>query len=45
MKIPIITAFGDNDPVTIGGEAFFIKNFIGCVGMPHRIIKGAAHFI
>ena len=42
---PFLTAFGDSDPVTKGGEKRFIKSVPGAAGQTHPIIQGAGHFI
>jgi len=41
---PFVTAFGDSDPITKGGDAPFVKLVPGAAGQPHRTIEGAAHF-
>jgi haloalkane dehalogenase len=42
---PVLTAFGDSDPVTGGAERAFQKLVPGAKGQPHTIIKGAGHFL
>ena len=42
---PFITAYGDSDPVTRGGEKRFIESVPGAKGQAHTIIEGAGHFI
>jgi haloalkane dehalogenase len=42
---PFLTAFGDHDPITGGGDKRFQKEVPGAQGQPHAIIKGAGHFI
>jgi haloalkane dehalogenase len=42
---PVLTAFGDKDAVTKGGEKAFIDRIPGARGQPHRIIAGGGHFI
>jgi haloalkane dehalogenase len=42
---PVLTAFGDKDAVTKGGERAFIERMPGARGQPHRIIAGGGHFI
>ena len=42
---PLLTAFGDKDAVTKGGERAFIDRIPGARGQPHRIIAGGGHFI
>ena len=42
---PFLTAFGDSDPVTAGGEAVWQERVPGAAGQPHVIIEGGGHFI
>lgn len=42
---PFMTAFGDSDPVTAGGDRIFQKLIPGCQGIEHVTIKGGGHFI
>ena len=42
---PVLTAFGDKDAVTKGGERAFIERVPGARGQPHRIIAGGGHFL
>jgi haloalkane dehalogenase len=42
---PVLTAFGDKDAVTKGGERTFIDRIPGARGQAHRIIEGGGHFI
>jgi haloalkane dehalogenase len=42
---PVLTAFGDQDAVTRGGEKAFIERVPGARGQPHRIIAGGGHFL
>src|SRR5262249_8118878 len=44
-KKPFLTAFGDHDPITGGGDKRFQKEVPGAHGQPHTAIKGAGHFI
>jgi haloalkane dehalogenase len=44
-KKPFLTAFGDHDPITGGGEKKFQREVPGAQGQPHTTIKGAGHFI
>jgi haloalkane dehalogenase len=41
---PFVTAFGDADPITRGGDAVLQKLIPGAAGQPHRTLAGAAHF-
>jgi len=42
---PFLTAFGDSDPVTRGGEKRFIETVPGAAGQKHTVIKGGGHFL
>ncbi|MGI4876751.1 MAG: haloalkane dehalogenase [Janthinobacterium lividum] len=42
---PLLTAFGENDAVTPGGEKVFIDRIPGARDQPHCIIAGAGHFL
>ena len=42
---PVLTAFGDHDAVTAGGEKVFIKRIPGAAGQPHTIVAGGGHFL
>lgn len=42
---PFLTAFGDSDPVTKGGDRLFQERVPGAKGQPHVTIKDAAHFL
>lgn len=42
---PFLTAFGDDDPITRGGDVVFQRRVPGAQGQPHTTIKGAGHFI
>ena len=42
---PFLTAFGDSDPVTRGGEQPFQRRVPGAQGQPHVTVEGAGHFI
>jgi haloalkane dehalogenase len=42
---PLLTAFSDSDPVTLGGERVFQKLVPGAQGQPHVTITGAGHFL
>jgi haloalkane dehalogenase len=44
-KKPLLTAFGDHDPITGGGDKRFQQEVPGAHGQPHAHIKGAGHFI
>ncbi len=42
---PLITLFGDKDPVTAGGDRVFQKLVPGTKGQAHTTIEGGGHFI
>lgn len=42
---PFLTAFGDSDPVTGGGDLIFQQRVPGAAGQPHTTVVGAGHFI
>jgi haloalkane dehalogenase len=42
---PFLTAFGDSDPITRGGDRAFQSLVPGTRGQPHRTIVGAGHFL
>ena len=42
---PLLTLFGDSDPVTSGGNKYFEKVVPGAKGQDHSIIKDGGHFI
>jgi haloalkane dehalogenase len=42
---PFLTAFGDSDAVTKGGEKIFLDRVPGTKGQDHVLIKDAAHFL
>lgn len=42
---PFLTAFGDGDPITGGGDKIFQERVPGAKGQPHTTVKGAGHFI
>lgn len=42
---PFLTAFGDSDPVTAGGDRLWQDQVPGAQGQPHTTVAEAAHFI
>ncbi|MHA2424456.1 MAG: haloalkane dehalogenase [Candidatus Thorarchaeota archaeon] len=42
---PFLTAFSDKDPITRGGDAYFLKKIPGTEGQEHVTIKDAGHFL
>ena len=42
---PVLTLFGDRDPVTRGSHIRYIKHVAGAAGQNHKLIKGGGHFI
>lgn len=45
FKKPFVTAFGEHDLITAGGEALMKARIPGAAGQPHVIIPNAHHFI
>lgn len=41
---PFLTAFGDKDPITHGGDTFFQKVVLGAQNQPHITLQNAGHF-
>ena len=44
-KKPFLTAFGDSDPITQGGDRVLQKHVPGAAGQPHVTLKNAGHFL
>ena len=42
---PFLTAYGDSDPISRGGEVAYKERIPGAAGLEHLIISGAGHFI
>ena len=42
---PFLTAFSDQDPVTVGSDGIFQSLVPGAVGQPHTTIADAGHFL
>jgi haloalkane dehalogenase len=42
---PFLTAFGDSDPITRGGDRIFQAQVPGAKGQAHTTIEGAGHFL
>lgn len=42
---PVLTAFGDSDPIMRGADRLFQKRIPGCAGQPHTTIERAGHFL
>ena len=42
---PVLTAFGENDAITRGGEKMIIERIPGARGQPHVIVEAAGHFL
>jgi haloalkane dehalogenase len=42
---PFLTAFGDSDPITRGGDRFFQAVVPGAAGQPHVTLEGAGHYL
>ena len=45
LEIPVLTAFGDSDPITAGADRVIQARIPGAAGQPHTTITGASHFI
>ncbi|HEX4951149.1 MAG TPA: haloalkane dehalogenase [Blastocatellia bacterium] len=44
-KKPFLTAFGNRDPITGGGDKKFQSEVPGAKGQPHTTVEGGKHFI
>ena len=44
-KKPVLTAFGDSDPITRGADRHIRQMIPGAEGQPHTTIEGAGHFV
>lgn len=44
-KKPFLTAFGDSDPITRGGDRALQKAIPGTAGQPHTTLADAGHFL
>ncbi len=42
---PVLTLYGNRDPITRGYEKAVIKKVLGAQNQPHKIIEGGGHFI
>ncbi|MFZ9911678.1 MAG: haloalkane dehalogenase, partial [Ilumatobacteraceae bacterium] len=42
---PVLTAFSDSDPVTVGGDRGFQQRVPGTNDQPHTTIVNAGHFL
>ncbi len=42
---PFLTAFGDSDPITRGGDRVLQAKIPGALGQPHRTLEKAGHFL
>lgn len=42
---PLLTAFGDSDPIFRGADRVLQRQVPGAAGQPHTTIRGAGHFI
>lgn len=42
---PFLTAFGDSDKITRGGDRFMQQAIPGCAGRAHTTIEAAGHFV
>ena len=42
---PFLCAYSDQDPVTGGGDRFFLERIPGTKGQPHTTVTGGGHFL
>jgi haloalkane dehalogenase len=42
---PFLTAFGDSDPITRGGDLVLQRRIPGAAGQPHTTLERAGHFL
>lgn len=42
---PFLTAFGDSDPISRGGDLFFQAAIPGARGMPHVVFEHTGHYV
>ncbi len=42
---PVVTAFGDSDPITRGGDRALQERIAGAAGQPHTTLARAGHFL
>ncbi len=42
---PVVTAFGDSDPITRGGDRVLQAKIAGAAGQPHVTLERAGHFL
>ena len=45
LPLPVLTVFGDSDPITKGADKAFQRMMKGCQGQQHTVLKNVAHFI
>ena len=45
LSLPVLTVFGDSDPITKGADKAFQRMMKGCEGQQHVVLKDVAHFI
>jgi len=45
LSLPVLTIFGDSDPITKGAEKAIQRKMKGSEGQQHLILKDVAHFI
>jgi len=45
LSLPVLTVFGDSDPITKGADKAFQRMMKGCEGQQHAVLKNVAHFI
>ncbi len=45
LKVPFLTLFSDNDPITAGAEKILQQKIPGAQGKRHKIMAGGGHFL
>jgi haloalkane dehalogenase len=45
LSIPVLTVFGDSDPITKGADKVIQRNMKGSEGQSHVVLENVAHFI
>ena len=45
LKLPVLTAFSDSDPITRGADRAIQNRMPGAAGQPHTTIVGGGHFL
>ncbi|HEX2578278.1 MAG TPA: haloalkane dehalogenase [Aquihabitans sp.] len=42
---PVLLAYSDQDPITAGADAPFLRRVPGAAGRPHTTVEGGGHFV